>query len=212
MRRATLLVLLVLALPASAMAAGPPTVSKQAPANITQTAATLRATVNPRGQATSFHFEYGPTAALGAATGEAPAGAGTTSRAASARIAGLEPATTYFWRVVATNAAGVTASPQGTFKTATPPGTIRIRVAQGTVPFGAVTAVSGQVLGPQPGGATIAIERQRFPYNEPYNQLGTTVRTAADGTFAFASVGPFFGPTHIRAVRRTGPAVASPAA
>jgi hypothetical protein len=211
MRRAVLLLLagVALVLSASASAAGPPSVATS-PANaITQTAATLRATVNPRALDTSYHFEYGTTAALGAATPEQPAGAGAAVPV-TARITGLQPATQYFWRVVATSSGGTTPSAQRNFSTATPPGSIRIRVATSAVPYGGSTAVSGQVLGTGAGGARVALERQRFSFIEAFNQIGTTVRAAADGTFNFPSTGPLFAATHFRVVRRTGPVVASP--
>ena len=89
------------------------------------TAAMLNARINPNGEATSYRFEYGPTAAYGTAVPatDASAGDGTVSAIFSEQIAGLDPATTYHFRVVASNVHGTTQSPDRTFETrsASPP-------------------------------------------------------------------------------------------
>ena len=72
---------------------------------VTATDATLNAQVNPQGISTTYHFDYGPTASYGSSTPESPAPiGGNVDRAVSAQIAGLDPATTYHFRLVAKNA------------------------------------------------------------------------------------------------------------
>jgi hypothetical protein len=65
---------------------------------------------------TSYHFEYGPTAAYGQST---PAGSavGSVDENVSAVIAGLHPATAYHFRLVATNAGGTTRGADQTMTT-----------------------------------------------------------------------------------------------
>jgi hypothetical protein len=83
------------------------------------TTATLNAGINPNGEATSYRFEYGPTAAYGT-TVPAPdgnAGSGTASQIFSEAIAGLQPGTTYHYRVTATNVNGTNTSTDRAFTT-----------------------------------------------------------------------------------------------
>jgi virginiamycin B lyase len=82
--------------------------------------ATLAASVRPRSQATTYHFEWGLTPAYGSSTTETAAGSGATPVAVTAVISGLAPSTTYHFRVVATNAAGTTAGADGVLTTAAP--------------------------------------------------------------------------------------------
>ena len=107
---AVLLALLIcaFALPASgALAASPaPTVSTSNASNATYSSAIVYGHVNPNGLATGYYFQYGTTTAYGAQTPLAPAGNGTISVKLSQTITGLQPATTYHYRIVATNSAG----------------------------------------------------------------------------------------------------------
>lgn len=108
----------------NALAAGlPPTVDDQLPvaASITRTGAFLSGTVDPEGSATTYQFEYGPTASYGWSTPLASVGAESADVAVGPQPLGeLEPGTTYHFRLVATNAAGTTAGSDLTFTTAAP--------------------------------------------------------------------------------------------
>jgi hypothetical protein len=73
--------------------------------------ATLNGELDPEGQATTFYFEWGPTAAYGNVTATAPGapvGPGTGSTPVTAPIEGLNPYTEYHYRLVATNGIGTT--------------------------------------------------------------------------------------------------------
>jgi hypothetical protein len=106
---------LLFAGPASAASA--PTAVTGAVTAFTETSATVTGTVNPNGQATTWHFEYGTTPSYGSSTPSTSAGSGTTSAGVSATISGLTPATTYHYRFVAANASGTTNGSDGTFTT-----------------------------------------------------------------------------------------------
>ena len=100
---------------------GPPEVETGPATSITDTKAELTGTIDTIGGQTTYHFEYGTTAAYGSripVEGEAPAGMSRTPRTVSRPIAGLQPGTTYHYRLVATNAAGTTNGPDRTFDTA----------------------------------------------------------------------------------------------
>jgi hypothetical protein len=83
----------------------------------TSTTAQLSASVNPEGLAATYQFRWGTSAALGNATSSQSAGSGTGGVKESASLSGIKPSTTYYWDVVATNAAGSTISIRKTFTT-----------------------------------------------------------------------------------------------
>jgi phospholipase C len=83
------------------------------------TAATLHATVNPNGEPVSdCHFEYGPTLpySSSAPCNLAP-GEGEAAVAVAAHVTGLEPSTTYHFRISATGPGGTSAGEDETFLT-----------------------------------------------------------------------------------------------
>ena len=83
--------------------------------------ATLAGTVTPRSQATTYSFEWGLTTGYGSSTATSSAGSGSSTQSVTALVSGLAPATTYHFRVVATNAAGTTLGADRTFTTSAPP-------------------------------------------------------------------------------------------
>ncbi|WP_445150619.1 hypothetical protein [Baekduia sp. Peel2402] len=104
----------------------PPRADTGAAAAITTSSAELTGTIDTYGGQTTYHFEYGTTTGYGSRVpvdGEAPAGTSRTPRAVSRPITGLAPGTTYHYRLVVRNAAGMTEGPDRTFTTvaANPP-------------------------------------------------------------------------------------------
>jgi hypothetical protein len=118
----TAVLVLALLLPATAVAAGPPSAVTGAAKNVGQSTATVTGTVDPQGMATTYRFEYGTSASYGLQTAESDAGSGTGAVDASASLTGLTTDTTYHYRVVATNAAGVDRGSDHSFRTAAAPG------------------------------------------------------------------------------------------
>ena len=91
--------------------------------NVGADQATLAAEINPRGLATSYFFEYGPTTSYGSTTPEEDIGDGTEFLPVSQTITGLTPATTYHWRLVVTDSFGEgPAGPDRAFATKRPSG------------------------------------------------------------------------------------------
>lgn len=80
-------------------------------------AAVLRSRVNPNSQATTYRYEYGPTDSYGSTTANLSAGSGAKAVIAAAPISGLQPTSTYHYRVLAANATGTTAGPDRTVVT-----------------------------------------------------------------------------------------------
>ena len=115
-----ILLLLAAALPAAAGAQTPlepPVAVTGAADSITETAAGLNGTVDPNGSVTTYHFEYGTSAAYGLTTPENTAPEGSDPVAVKAAIEGLTRNTTYHYRLVATNPAGVSRGADRTFNT-----------------------------------------------------------------------------------------------
>src|SRR5215218_1707626 len=117
--------LIALALPAAASAASP-TVKAWAAGPVAPTSADINAQVNPNGSATTYWFEWGasdcsanPCASL-PAEHDAFAGSGNTYLYVLRHLTGLEPSTTYHFRVVAENATGTTEGDDQSFTTAAP--------------------------------------------------------------------------------------------
>lgn len=97
-----------------------PAVVVLAVADLGSTGVSLRGEVNPGNRATTYTFEYGTTTAYGLQTPSGSAAASDSWQAVSARVEGLEPGTTYHYRLVARNALGSAASSDRTFTTVGP--------------------------------------------------------------------------------------------
>jgi hypothetical protein len=99
----------------------PPVVGREVVAETATSEAKLGALVAPGGLGTSYRFEYGTSTEYGhsAPVPEGSVGSGFSSRAVWAAALGLQPGTTYHYRVVAANALGVTVGPDETFTTTT---------------------------------------------------------------------------------------------
>jgi phosphodiesterase/alkaline phosphatase D-like protein len=120
-----LAVLLAAVFPLSAAGQAPnpqPPAATTGPAEaIGQTTATLTGTVDPHVSATTYSFEYGTSSAYGLQTAEQAAGDGDGAVTIKVPVEGLTHDTTYHYRLVATNAAGVSRGADRTLRTAASP-------------------------------------------------------------------------------------------
>jgi hypothetical protein len=98
--------------------------------------ATVKASVDPNGLATSYSIEYGSTTALGQATPAISLGSGINPTQVLADLADLKPGSSYYYRVVVTNSSGTTTSQTQTFQT--PPATVNPATGQLSTAPGAV--------------------------------------------------------------------------
>jgi PKD repeat protein len=81
-----------------------------------------RGTVNPHGQDTTYYFAWGSAKDnYTSTTAVKSAGSGSTSVFVSETLTGLDPSTTYHFRLFATNASGTSKSSDRAFTTAGPP-------------------------------------------------------------------------------------------
>jgi hypothetical protein len=95
----------------------PPLVSNVDAIQIGDTSVRLVGQIDPRNSDTGYVFQYGTTPGLGSSTPPVNVGGGTTPLVVSQLVQGLSPDTTYFFKLVATNLSGATASPSETFTT-----------------------------------------------------------------------------------------------
>jgi hypothetical protein len=94
-----------------------PTVVTGSASGLTASSATLAGTVNPNGQSSSHHFDYGTTTTYGGTSPEVGVGSGTAAVTVSATLTGLTRKTRYHYRLVASNATGITSGADSTFTT-----------------------------------------------------------------------------------------------
>ena len=109
-----------------AFGAEPPSIQDESTSAVTTTGAILGATIDPEGQATTYHFEYATQAmyekvgyaeATSVPIPAASAGSDRSEVVEGQQVTGLEPATTYHYRVIVTNLAGVEEGRDQTFTT-----------------------------------------------------------------------------------------------
>jgi hypothetical protein len=205
-RRAGLLICLALVAGVAAVAtAAPPGATTNAATAVTATTAELNGTVVTDG-ATTYHFEWGTTTAYGSSSPETSVtGGGPSGKSVSDRIAGLQPSTTYHFRIVAKNADGVTNGADMTFTTPAAganDNVLTIAKDPRTVTFGNPVTISGRLTGPGAAGETVELESTEFPYTTPFRSAGTAT-TDANGNYSF-TVTPQRN-TRYRAIARTNP-------
>jgi NHL repeat len=102
--------------------AAPPGISEVGAREVTDTTALLAGNVDPNRLHSTYRFEYGPDTSYGTTTVVDNAGSGATRVPVSKAVTGLQPNTTYHFRLVASNAAGEAQGADRTFTTgANPP-------------------------------------------------------------------------------------------
>ncbi len=104
----------------SAASAGPLVVSEGS-GELQPTAASVNAVVNPEGHETTYRVEYGTSASYGLNTPVATlAGGAFEDEPVTVALSGLQPRTTYHFRVVASNSAGTVSGADEVFTTLPP--------------------------------------------------------------------------------------------
>jgi hypothetical protein len=153
--------------------------------------ATLSGAIDPRGSNTSWYFQYGPTRAYGAQTPVADAGAGAATVKVSVPVSGLQPITTYHFRLIAVNAAGAGTGVDRAFRTVKVPLSLQILASPNPTLYGGVVTIQGTLSGTGNGNADVQLQANPFPYTQGFAAVGNTEVTTAAGGFSF----PFAGIT-----------------
>ncbi|HTZ85098.1 MAG TPA: hypothetical protein VMB05_00390 [Solirubrobacteraceae bacterium] len=146
---------------------------------------TLLGTVNPRGSATTYNFEYGPTVAYGKKTTTATLPAGTSTIKVGQAATGLLSG--YHYRLVASNSSG---AKQGKDRTFAPRKSRHAKFnldkpKEATVYGGSLT-LSGVLSGSGNAGRQLVLQESPYPYLTSFATIpGTPVTTTAAGAFSF---------------------------
>ena len=101
----------------SFLASAPPTVTTKAASSVKDSTATLNASVNPNGVATTVYFDYGTTTSYGTKSSTKSIGSGRSAANVAIPVTGLAPGVLYHVRVVASNSVGTNAGGDVTFTT-----------------------------------------------------------------------------------------------
>jgi hypothetical protein len=177
-----------LALAAGVAQAAVPGVSTGGATGVSDSAATLHGSVNPKGLATTYYFEYGTTRRYGSRTPDAAAGHGSKGVNVKSAVGGLKPNTAYHYRLVASNPDGVTSGGDRTFTTKRQPLGLALQAAPNPIVFGAGTTISGQLTGTGNAGKQVVLQQRAFPFTAGFANVGNAVVTDANGGFTFAAV------------------------
>jgi hypothetical protein len=189
----------------------PPIVSTGYAPEVTQTTATVKGGVMPRGVETSYLFQYGASAAYGLQTAATPVGAGTQEVKVVQGLAGLTPNTAYHYRLVAVSGAGTTFGQDRSFTTKKVPLKIVIATAPNPTLFGARFLVRGSVSGSDAANQWIVLQANPFPYRlAGFSNVGVAEQTDAAGNFTMP-VGTLPENSRLRVTAANQPNVSSPA-
>jgi hypothetical protein len=142
----------------------PPLLSNEFAGKIATNSVVLNATINPKGVATTYHFEYGQSTAYGTniPVPDGSIGAGSNDVSVNALVSGVAPGTVYHFRIVATSEAGSTAGPDSIFRTLQPSAS---GLPDGRV-YEAVSPVSSE------GNANIYVPSAGFEYFTIFGEHG----------------------------------------
>jgi hypothetical protein len=185
----------------------PPTVTSTTSRDVFSRGARLLTRADPNGQPTTVRFEYGRTTSYGAFTDRVDVGSGSSSVPVSIMLESLRPNTRYHFRAVATNDTGSARSLDRTFRTLREPRGISLSLNPSRVVWGNALTVVGRISGTAVGGTRVALERQNFPFQSGFSEVGSKT-ASGKGTFSF-NVGQLFETTHFRVVTRTRVPVSS---
>jgi hypothetical protein len=172
------------ALAATGAPSGRPAVSTAGATHVKGTSATLTGAVNPRGAATTYYFQFGPTVAYGRLTPAASLPSGSKSVKVGQAVTGLLPG--YHYRLVATNEHGLTDGKDRTFATNKVTKS-KFTLPKGSPPtvFGSAFRLTGSISGAANANRELELQASPFPYLAAFTTIGAPVFTNTLGQFTF---------------------------
>jgi hypothetical protein len=182
------LALLLLAA-STATAATSPTATTGKATAVTYSSATVHGSVDPEGQQTNYVFQYGTSRSYGSQTPLSVAGSGTGSVSVSQTIAGLQPLTTYHYRILASGPNGSATGSDRTFTTPKIPLSVAIVGIPNPVAFGSTFDVDGTLSGTEAANHAVQLESNPFPYTAGFKVVGNPELTNTAGGFSFPYLG-----------------------
>jgi hypothetical protein len=160
---------------------GPPAAQTGAAQNVGTSTATLTGSLDPKGRATSWYFEYGTTTSYGSKTSTASAGSGAGSRNVSIAVLNLVPGALYHFRLVASSSAGTTRGAGLAFTTLQ---SVTLGAKALMSVYGHFVTLTGTVSSKQPGVKVTVLAQ---PLGENSFRSAGTALTGANGTWTFAA-------------------------
>jgi hypothetical protein len=173
--------------------------------------ATLMGSVNPKGSETSYYFQYGLTRAFGAQSAIADAGVGTKDVKVSLAVSGLQPLTTYYYRLVAVSAVGATLGHTASLLTTKVPLSLQILASPEPVLYGGTATIQGTLSGTDNANREVVLQDDPFPFSAGFVSEGNPELTTATGGFSFTVPGMALV-TQFRVTTTTSQPVVSPVA
>jgi hypothetical protein len=174
----------LLCAPAAAAAAEKPVVTSGAATSIEPTTAVLTGTVTPSGANTTYYFQVGTSSLYGAVTAAGTVATGSGRVRVTAALNGLAPVTTYHYRLVAQNSAGVARGKHRTFKTKPQPLGFSFAATPNPVAAGDATTLTGVLTGTNSDDRRIIIKSNPWPYTQGFLPVGNELVTNDDGSFS----------------------------
>jgi hypothetical protein len=156
----------------------PPAVQTGAAQSVGVAGATLTGSVDPRGRATKWWFEFGTSTKYGSKTTTKNAGSGSGAQNLSVAVTGLKAATGYHFRLVATSDAGTTAGADQTFSTQG----VTLTTATREVVYGGRIRLQG-VVPSFTAGQQVTVFAQPFGRSSPFSVA--TVLSGAGGAWSY---------------------------
>jgi hypothetical protein len=133
-----------------------------------------------------YAFQFGTTAGYGAQTALAALSAATPEAKVSQTITGLQPGTTYHYRLVATNGDGTSNGNDVAFTTKKIPLTLTIAQTPDPAVFGDPLSVNGVLSGTGAADHAVVLQANRFPYLGGFTDTGQPGLTDANGIVSFS--------------------------
>jgi hypothetical protein len=153
--------------------------------DVSTSAATLTAAVNPHGANTTSRFEWGTSSSLGSSTPIAGVGSGTRSLSVTARIAGLAAGKRYYYRIAASNSLGTTRGATRSFVVASTPTGATLTASQDRVTYGRAATLTGKLAGSKISGVRVRLQTTAFPFDAPFADTGNALRSSSSGAYSF---------------------------
>jgi hypothetical protein len=175
---------------------------------LTTSTATLKGSVNPGGQTTSYYFQYGQSIAYEAQTPPQSIPAGTQTVHVSVPVSGLASGSVYHFRLIADNASGTADGLDQRFTTLKIPLAFTLAASPSIDVFGNPFLVAGTLSGTASADHLVELQANPFPYLGGFKALGGQQLTSASGSFSF-SVPALPETTQLRVVTLGSPAVNS---
>ncbi len=167
-----------------AVRTGVPTVATGR-AHVQGASVTLLGSVNPRGAATSYFFQYGATVAYGKQTTPATLPAGSASIKVGQAAPGILPG--YHYRLVASNANGPSKPGKDrTFTTSTKRRSkFSLAKPQAATVYGSSVTLSGTLAGTGNAARKIVLQESPYPFLTEFASIGLPTVTGPTGAFSF---------------------------